>query len=156
MIKLLLVVFLVIPFHAFADGDLHIANSGAAFILDASNQKLSPAYRDQAGRVWGSGSKSVVKNQYEAADFCKRLGARLPSVDDFNDLAKQLGNNSGPGYSPLSDDYVTPVLPNFISGNYWASDVSKYNGIGYEFSATDGYIGVTSSGNANPVICISL
>ena len=136
------------------DSRIHVAKGGATFTLDTSNPLLSPAYRDQAGRVWGSGPLAPVASQFAAVDVCESLGARLPTVSDFGDLAKLLGQNSGAGYSAFGDDVVTPVLPNLISGGFWAAD-RDWTGGGSMFEADRGLIGVTSSSNVNQVICIS-
>ncbi len=127
------------------------SNMGINFIRDTSNPDLGQAYRDPSGLIWGAivtklGGAPQLMSQGEASDFCKRNNARLPSKEEYLQLAKNLGRDSKPslfnqlnhqGYSPLTVDEKKQVFPG-ITNRFW-SQVDRDHSEGVQtFNGTSG------------------
>jgi len=86
--------------------------TGQVFTRDTSHPKLGEAWSDPSGMIWGDivknkdGSEHLM-NQRDATDYCKSIGADLPSKEDFIRLREYMGAKS-PGF----DGYTPQVLPN--------------------------------------------
>ncbi len=118
------------------------------FSRDTSKLKLGDAWRDPRGRIWGEmvqndDGSSRFMNHYDATEYCKSIGAELPSRDDFLRLREYLGAKPGIfGYEGYE-----PGLPNLIymeggksqSRYYWSSDiVGSYTKNAYAFYGING------------------
>jgi len=142
------------------DPDKRTTNTGHDFIRDTSHPKLGEAWRDPSGLIWGD----IVKNEdgkvarmiqsseymkqigkplpdgkLGAEEYCKSIGARLPSIEEFTQLREYMGARSGTneGYSHHDDK----ILPNLRGYWFWSSSVNPYNtDNAYDFSGTNGYI----------------
>jgi len=135
-------------------------HTGAVFTRDRSHVALNEAWRDPKGLIWGD----IVKNedgsirymvqsseymkkigrplpdgQLGAEEYCKSIGARLPTQEEFTRLREYMGARSGTheGYSHHDDK----ILPNLNGHWFWSSSVYPSNtDYAYGFSGTDGYI----------------
>jgi hypothetical protein len=97
--------------------------SGARFVqvtLDGVPE-FENAWRDPSGMIWGD----VVKNEDGAARrfilrdakrYCRRIGAQLPTYEDFVRLGEYLGARGADaaGYTPQ-------ILPNLTYDSFWTS-----------------------------------
>lgn len=108
-------------------GSQRTSNTGAIFTRDASNPALGEAYKDPSGLIWGSivtaQGKINTMNQYDADKYCKDGGARLPTREEFEQLAKYLGKGTARGYSPYLADGKTDLLPGLSNHWFWSSSV---------------------------------
>lgn len=119
--------------------------------------KFGEAWRDESGAVWGDiamkdDGTPLFLNQPDADDYCKGLGAELPSGydesqngkngfpnqdSDFVRLAKYLGvqTAAGKGYQPQ-------VLPHLdANGYFWSSSINPNVSFwAYCFDGTDGVV----------------
>lgn len=134
----------------FASDDQRVSSTGAVFNRDISIPALGEAYRDPSGLIWGSivmaQGKVNAMTQYSADKYCKDVGARLPTKEEFEQLAKYLGNGTAQGYSPYLADGKTDFLPGLTSySNYtfWSSSVYPTHGL-FAF-VFHGYTGDASS-----------
>ena len=99
------------------------------------------SFADLSNLVWIPRSQDLPQlSQPEAQNYCDSISARLPTPQEFRDLALAL-QNSSPGAVDLPD------------GNYWSSEVHPH-GWGVEFLCPDHTLGVTSEGNRNLVVCV--
>ncbi len=141
-----------------------VSITGAVFTPDTSNLALGEAYRDPSGLIWKTAFKTPegywnILNQSDADKYCKALGARLPTREEYEQLAKYLGaDTSKPdGYSPYLADGRTDFFPCLSSCSFWSSS------IGPDFSRTvasfDGYFGYIRYDNSDvnkfAVQCVS-
>jgi len=136
-------------------------HTGAVFTRDRSHVALNEAWRDPKGLIWGD----IVKNedgsirymvqsseymkkigrplpdgQLGAEEYCKSIGARLPTQEEFTRLREYMGARSGTheGYSHHDDK----ILPNLNGHWFWSSSVDPYvTGFAYDFNGTVGYVG---------------
>ena len=83
-------------------------------------------------------------NHIVATDYCKSIGAELPSLEDFIRLREYMGAKSG---SP--EGYTSQVLPNLPytergetgSRYFWSSSVHRVDSdVAYVFVGRNGYI----------------
>lgn len=100
--------------------------TGAVFKRDSQYPKLGEAYRDPSGLIWGQAFEPTGHNP----SACQRLGFRGPTVAEFINLARYLGQESDRGYSPKTADGLSDVLP-FLSGSCYFPYASR-NFIGDE------------------------
>lgn len=129
------------------DGKEHI------FVLDPSRPALGEAWRDESGMIWGDILKNAdhsirYLNQDTATDYCKSIGAILPSEGDFNRLREYMGAKSG-----IYEGYTPQVLPNLVrnTGNrtlsnfFWSSTVEwiHYH-LAYVFGGKIGGFGIVN------------
>lgn len=126
--------------------------------LKVDTQKFGKARRDPSGMVWGDIArdengkvKFMPQRDVKRADgtviegaesYCKRIGASLPSREDFIRLREYMGAKAGSyeGYSPYVKGSVEEeVLPNLTDGNgssryFWSSWVHPdYSSLAYYF-----------------------
>jgi hypothetical protein len=98
--------------------------TGAVFIRDTSLPELNEAYRDPSGLIWGSivmdQGRVITTTPNNARDICSRAGARLPTKEEFEQLAKFLGQVTAQGYSPYLADGITDFLPGLSKNFFWA------------------------------------
>ncbi|MCX6123615.1 MAG: hypothetical protein NTV34_02525 [Proteobacteria bacterium] len=125
--------------------------SGYVFARDTSNPKLGEAWRDPLGMIWGDivlkadGSHARF-NLKDATEYCKNIGAQIPTVDDFGRLSDYLGRlvpGATAGYKPQILPNLTQTfegesgpftmgiryLTSTLTGVYWS----------YQFDGLDGY-----------------
>ncbi len=133
-------------------GSIRTTYSGEKFVRDTSNPELGEAYKDPSGLIWGDAPKVkqdgsygrvnfvVMSLKFEDADkYCKSIGARLPTREEYEALAKYLGREnekSIKGYAPALKDSLTEFLPNLSRDQFWtsttkvatkpSSDIMKY------------------------------
>lgn len=158
---LVLAIFMMVDFiltgNAFANDEKRTTDTGAVFTRDRSHAALGEAWRDPDGLVWGdivkneNGSarymvqsseymkeigKSLPNRTLGAKEYCERIGARLPSREEFTRLREYMGAQSGTdrGYSPQ-------VLPNLSDRWFWSSSVyPNVSDVAYFFYGRYGYI----------------
>lgn len=108
-----------------------VSNTGAVFNRDISVPALGEAYRDPSGLIWGSivmvQGKVNKMNQYDADKYCEDGGARLPTKEEFEQLAKYLGKGTAQGYSPYLADGKTDFLPGLSNYWFWSSSAYPYD-----------------------------
>ena len=102
--------------------------TGAVFTRDTSNPALGEAYRDPSGLIWGSvvttpQGKIESMSQYGAEKYCKSIGAWLPTREEFEQLAKYLGQGTANGYDPYLTDGKTEILPGLVNHIFWSASV---------------------------------
>ena len=95
------------------------------------SKKFGEAWEDPSGMIWGDivkkedGSPHYM-NHKDAIDYCKSIGADLPSREDFVRLREYMGAKPG-----RSDGYAPQILPNLTytdkgetySRYFWSSSV---------------------------------
>ena len=109
-----------------------VSVTGAVFTRDTSNPALGEAYRDPSGLIWGSvvttpQGKTERMTQYDAEKYCKSIGERLPTKEEFEQLAKYLGRGTANGYDPYLTDGKTEILPGIADHYFWPASV--YSGV---------------------------
>jgi hypothetical protein len=97
----------------------------------------------------------------EAAKYCKSIGGRLPSREDFIRLREYMG-----AQSENVDGYSPQVLPNLIdekwkdSRDFWSSTtLPDYPNLAYTFGGGNGHmyvIGLSSALHNTAVRCVSV
>jgi formylglycine-generating enzyme required for sulfatase activity len=119
-----------------------VSSTGAVFTRDTSVPSLGEAYRDPAGLIWGSivrlNGQVKTMSQYEADKYCKSLGARLPTKEEFERLARYL---TAQKYSPYLVGADGDVLPGLTGYPFWSSSLNPRNGGGvnaFGFSGSSG------------------
>lgn len=149
-----------------SQAEQRVAKSGAIFTRDTSNPKLGEAYRDPSGLIW-SGIISDSMNHPDAEKACEYHGARLPTREEFRQLAITLGSYSAQGYSPyIADQYSSPyiyiadskteVLPGLSSNGFWSSSFKSNNFYyAYVFNGSYGAVFSDYRGDYNAVRCVS-
>lgn len=146
-------------------------STGAIFTRDNSNPKLGEAYRDPSGLIWGAtvtvrGAPNYInpidpkyKRQYDAmavAEDCKNIGARLPTMEEFEQLAKYLGLGSPKGYSPYQLDAKTEVLTGLYRQWFWSSTgYPGYEDYAFGFISETGRIGFAVRTDSFAARCVS-
>ena len=94
----------------------------------------------------------------DAVDYCKNIGAELPSREDFVRLREYMGAKAG-----TNDGYAPQVLPNLTdakgNSNYFWSSSSvhpDYSIFAYDFNGRSGYIDnfYRDNANDNSVRCV--
>lgn len=135
------------------------SRTGAVFMRDASNSALGEAYKDQLGLIWGSpvmaqGEVSRM-SQYDADKYCKDIGARLPTKEDFEQLANFLGEGTANGYGPYLADNKTDLLPGLSGNNFWSSSIeaNKYE-TAHVFISKDGLVAWDFREKSTAVRCV--
>jgi hypothetical protein len=111
--------------------------TGHVFVRDSSIPELGDAWRDESGMIWGSAIREndqvIPMSHHEAARRCARIRvnrrdgsivrASLPSLADFERLAKMMTDNRG---------YHPQVLPDWAGSWqtytstfwYWTADTN--------------------------------
>lgn len=128
-------------------GGQRVSSTGAVFIRDVSVPALGEAYRDPSGLIWGSiviDQGMVNKMNYvDAKKYCKDGGARLPTMEELEQLAKYLGKDTAGGYRPYLADGKTDFLPGLNKNWFWSSSAHpSLSDQTYAFNAEGGNIGV--------------
>ncbi len=86
-------------------------------------KRLGKSWKDSRGLIWGD----VVKKEdgiprkmhhSDAEAYCKFIGARLPTKEDFEKLAEEMGKGSQRGYIPQ-------FLPHLYGLWFWSSSVDS-------------------------------
>ena len=126
------------------NGSQRVSVTGAVFTRDTSNLALGEAYRDPSGLIWGNvvttpQGKIERMTQYDAEKYCQSIGARLPTVEEFEQLAKYLGKGTAEGYDPYLTDGKTEILPEIADYAFWSASVnSNYRGDSWIFGSSNG------------------
>ncbi len=126
-----------------AENANHVSNAGAIFIRDTSIPALGKAYKDPSGLIWGS---PIVTNgqinrmtQSNAGKYCQDIGSRLPTKDEYIQLAKYLG--APQSYNPYLTDGKTEILPDLSQYDFVSSSVQKNDPLNiYYFDGRSGNI----------------
>ncbi len=89
--------------------DQRASSIGSIFTRNTSNLALGEAYTDPSGLIWGATARDAqgqirMMNQQAAVDYCKTIGARLPTIYEFVQLTKYRGadNFSADGNCKIS------------------------------------------------------
>lgn len=102
-----------------------VSVTGAVFTLNLSHPPLGNAYQDPSGVIWGDlviENNRVVQTDASSAEaYCESIGARLPSLEEYKNLAKYLGYGSRGGYSPDTQDGSDMILLGLPFHWYWTS-----------------------------------
>lgn len=111
-----------------AEPETRTTTTGAVYTRDESMPALGEAWRDESGMIWGDIVKDrdgnvLPMNQYEAEEYCEKIGAELPTRDDFVRLRKSMGATSNDS-AMESDGYSPQVLPHLgLDWWYWSSSI---------------------------------
>ncbi len=84
-----------------------VTENGHVFTRDYSNPKLGEAWKDEYGTIWGNQPKSLMLSHKEATEYCKSIGARLPSDEEFSRLYSYMLEKGSFKYKPQPE-----ILPN--------------------------------------------
>lgn len=94
--------------------------AGYEFTLVTNAPELGEAWRDEAGLTWGdiltdASGHHLLLFQSEAASECEKIGARLPTKQEFERLALYMRTGKA--------SYCPQILPNLnVAGyRYWSS-----------------------------------
>jgi hypothetical protein len=143
-------------------GGQRVSSTGAVFTRDTSVPALGEAYRDPSGLIWGSIVMAQGKvnwmNQYDADKYCKDGGARLPTKEEFEQLAKYLGIGTARGYSPYLADGKTDFLPGLSGYAFWSSSVlPSYSNHAYGYDGSNGgvYYDYRYNSFSGAVLCVA-
>ncbi len=144
------------------------SNADAIFIPDNSNDKLGEAYKDPSGLIWGNivtkpvdtnrvfltRPRSILMSQSDANKYCKDIGARLPTKEEFENLAKYLGKGS---YKPYLADGDTEYLPGLYGHWFWSStdDGPDFPDYAFMFNGSQGYTRIYNRTNRISVRCVA-
>ena len=127
--------------------------TGAVFVRDTSLPALGEAWRDPSGMIWGDMVPDLAGYPYKfpmtthekALNYCKSIGAGLPSVKDFTRLREYMGAAAG-----SANGYKPQVLPNLVyveknerpdGQTFWASEIHpKYDSNAFLFNGENGTI----------------
>jgi hypothetical protein len=127
-----------------------ISSTGAVFTLNLTHPELGDAYQDPSGLIWGDlviVNKHVVQANYsQASAYCKDIGARLPTLQEFLNLAKYLGAGTKKGYNPSTSDGQDTMLLGLPYYWYWTSTPYWFRPKDYQY-AFWGDSGGTQDGN---------
>lgn len=117
------------------DPEDRVSIVGVRFSRDTSNPKLGLAFKDsRTGIIWGDnkdGLDGIVSSpEADAEEYCRSIGAALPTMEQYAQLAVSLGYGSTQGYSIInkSNSGASSVLPHI--GNdyfYWTNSHYIYN-----------------------------
>lgn len=139
-------------------GQRRVSITGAVFTGDTSVPALGEAYRDPdpSGLIWGSIAMAQGKvnkmNQSLAERYCKEGGARLPTKEELEQLAKYLGKGTVQGYSPYLADGKTEFLPGLSSYSIWSSSsIDSY----FVHIFSGGYITSGLRATKGAVLCVA-
>lgn len=136
------------------------SSTGAIFTPDTSNPSLGEAYKDPSGLIWGrlvmAHGETNPMSQYDADKYCKDGGARLPTKEEFEQLAKYLGKGTANGYNPYLADGKTDLLPGLSGHWFWSSSVSP-NGTdnAFSFNGYNGLVYYGSRSSSYAVRCVA-
>lgn len=164
ILSLATLLFFIPLFTAHAnDPDRRVSATGAAFERDSRFPELGDAFRDPRGLVWGEilnlkegDEKELVPgdgpvsspNQLSAERHCASLGARLPTLAEFQHLYDDFGGRTYDGYFPwTAEDSRVPMLPKFVGYMFWSSTRDTEGRRAAAFSGAFGAIGWRSLGN---------
>jgi hypothetical protein len=109
-------------------------STGEVFVRDTTHPKLGEAYRDSKGLIWGS-VISTSMNQYDAKKACEKIGARLPTLEEFKRLRNYLTDYGRVKFNTTVDG--KEVLPGFSNDYFWSSTAE----FGIHGDAPGGYNG---------------
>jgi hypothetical protein len=129
----------ICPVYAQQEPIIRVTKNGSIFKRYDEKPSLGEAWEDPNGLVWGdiaSYSPNTPKtfNFSGARRYCSSIGARLPSINEFDSLRKFMGYGVFPGYEPQ-------ILPNLdITWSTWSSTQKDYL-TAFEFEGMDGSIG---------------
>jgi hypothetical protein len=137
-----------------------ISTGGAVFSRDTSNSALGEAYRDPSGLIWGdvvrTNGKITYMSQYDAEDYCKASGARLPTNKEFRQLRIYLSRGIAQGYRPYLPEDKANVLPGLSSDQFWAWTEPTASILGYGFDGVNGNIIVHVRNHFLAVRCVAI
>ncbi|MBI1860437.1 MAG: DUF1566 domain-containing protein [Deltaproteobacteria bacterium] len=124
--------------------------------LKVDAKKFGEAWLDPSGMTWGDivnkedGSPEYMKHK-DADQYCKSIGAELPSREDFVRLREYMGAKSG-----TYDGYAPQVLPNLTdskgtSNFFWSSSIHPDypDDVASTFNGHSGRIGYGGRDHAN-------
>ncbi len=103
---------------------LYVSTIGPKFKRMEKQTKLGEAWRDSAYLVWGDvyhKGKSVIQvNFQQAQEYCKGIGAELPTAEDFVRLKISMGASHTD--VKKKGDYTAQILPNLnVFFSVWTS-----------------------------------
>jgi hypothetical protein len=124
----------------YADPITRVAQSGHVFTLITSYPELGESWQDESGLIWGDilknadGSKAKL-TQAEASKRCSKIGARLPTQQEAEQLWKYFGMEVIDGY--YTGKFLAEILPNINDYLFnWTSNQKTFEA--YPF--TTGYV----------------
>jgi len=93
-----------------------------------------PDSKEKNGVIWGDMAKDehgkiIFMNQEKAMDYCKKMGAELPRLEDFIRLSELLGSQPGTVQTTkggVFSGYSPQILPNLVyekrgGSDFWSS-----------------------------------
>ena len=94
------------------------------FTRDTSFPALGEAWKDPSGMIWGDIVKVediFTMNHFQADLLCKKVGAELPSREDFVRLREYMGAVPRSG---SENGYKAQVLPHLLKYRFWTSSIT--------------------------------
>lgn len=102
-----------------------VSVTGAIFTLNQTYPELRNAYEDPSGLIWGDlvieNNKVLQTDAASAEAYCKSIGTRLPTLEEYRKLGEYLGRGTKGGYSPYTQDRNDFVLFGLPFYWYWTS-----------------------------------
>ena len=107
-----------------AKTSLYISTSGPKYKRMEKQTKLGEAWRDSAYLVWGDvyhkNNDVIQVNFQQAQEYCKNIGAKLPTAEDFVRLKISMGASHTD--VKKKGDYSAQILPNLnVFFSVWTS-----------------------------------
>ena len=134
-------------------------NTGAVFTRDTSIPSLGEAFRDPSGLIWGSmvlaSGKPNYKTRFDAKIYCQAGGARLPTIEEFLQLANYLGRGTSQGYSPFLSDGKTDFLPGLSETWFWTNSPDGDTPGAYAYRSVDSDFDIQNSRYSSLFRCVS-
>ena len=126
------------------DNSRRISKTGVIFQKTDAYPELGEAYSDPTGLIWGSlipaSSAPQGLTPQAAAEACKRIGARLPTIEEFDQFARYLGADSPMGYDPHSVTDKKDLLPELSGNSFWSSSGNESNHVNDAFTGESGML----------------
>lgn len=159
--------------------------TGTILVRDNSRPELGEAWRDPSGLIWGEPLKAadfhrykgeatvylsregfLVANHEVATKACQDLGARLPTLEEFERLRDYLGGEHA--YIPFGLTHLVTTMktllppPPIVGMDYWSStddpaDIGTIHEktMFYDFDAHSGKIETIGARTGNWVRCVA-
>ncbi len=103
---------------------------------------------EAAGLTW-SGIAPVSLNHADAVRFCELLGARLPTIEEYEILSRLLGQGTPENYNPT-------LMSDMITGTYWSASLHPMiPGRAYGIIGHNGKIAELATRELQSVRCVT-
>jgi hypothetical protein len=142
-----------------AFGQVRTSISGHKFVQVTDLPKLGNAWKDESGLIWGdvvmkSDGSLKMMSQYDARDYCRELSDSqhqylLPTLAQFAQLARFLGEDTDGGYDP-------ETIPGLKRWFLWTGSVVQHENFkAYLFDTKFGLKQYSDRDHMNAVRCVT-